>query len=165
MRFFAPIFMVLFCLGTLSFAAMPLAATSDEPVTLLGTIVKWQYPKSKIGKSEMAGAATMDASGKLTVPSTVLKTTMTTKDSVEKVLKFYRTLLTRDPKANDKLGDKPDTGRSVTFSDESDGRPFAFHTILVNTPATSTTLIITRGADEKETRITWKRYSRHEIGG
>jgi hypothetical protein len=90
---------------------------------------------------------------------------MTTKDSVEDVLKFYRTLLTRDPKIEDKLGVKPDAGRSVTFNDESDGRPFAFHTIIVNTSTASTTLIVTRGADENETRITWTHYSRHEIGG
>ncbi len=154
MRFIAPIFTVLFCLGNLS-----LAATDDAPVTLLGTIVKWQYPKSKLGGAEMADAATVDASGKRTVPSVVLKTTMTTKAPVEDVLAFYRTLLTRDAKIDDKLGAQPDAGRSVTFSDESDGRPFAFHTILVNTSTTSTTLIVTRGADESETRITWKHYS------
>ncbi len=155
MRFFAPIFTVLFCLSTLSFAA-----TDDEPVTLLGTIVKWQYPKSKISRAEMADAATVDASGKRTVPSIVLKTTMTTKDSVEDVLKFYRTLLTRDPKIDDKLGVQSDAGRSVTFNDESEGRPFVFHTIIVNTSTASTILIVTRGADENKTRITWKRYSR-----
>ena len=160
MRFFAPVLMILFCLAALSFAA-----TDDEPVTLLGTIVKWQYPESKINGAEIADAATVDASGKRTVPSVVLKTTMTTKDSVEDVLKFYRTLLTRDPKIDDKLGVQSDAGKSVTFNDESDGRPFAFHTIIVNTSTTSTTLIVTRGTDENKTWITWKRYSRHEIGG
>jgi len=159
MRYLAPIFTVLLCLGPFAFAA-----TDDEPVTLLGTIVKWQYPESKIDGAEMADAATVDASGKRTVPSVMLKTTMTTNDSVEEVLKFYRTLLNRDPKVDDKLGVKSDAGRSVMFSDESDGRPFAFHTIIVNTSTASTTLIVTRGADENETRITWKRYSRHEIG-
>ena len=160
MRILAPILLTLFYLGTSSFAA-----TEDEPLLLLGTIVKWQYPESRIGGAEMADAATVDATGKRTVPSTVLKTTMTTKDSAEDVVKFYRALLVRDAKADDKLGTKPDEGRCVTFSDESEGRSFAFHTIIVNTSNTSTVIIVTRGDDEKETRITWKRYLRHEIGG
>ena len=131
----------------------------------MGTIAKWKYPKSKINGAEMSDAATMDASEKRTAPSTILKTTMTTEDSVDDVLKFYRALLQRDPKIDDKLGDKAETGRSVIFSDESDGRPFDFHTISVNTSTSSTTLIVTRGADETETRITWKRYLRLKIGG
>jgi len=157
MRFATPIFMLAFCVG-----ASALAVNDDEPVTLMGTIVKWQYPESKLSGGEMADAATMDASGKRTEPSIVLKTTMTTEDSVDAVLKFYRTLLKRDQKIDDKLGTEPETGRSVIFNDESDGRPFAFHTIIVNTSTTSTTLIVTRGADEKETRITWNQYLRHE---
>ena len=160
MRLLASVFTVLFCFGASSFAV-----DDNEPVTLLGTIVKWQYPESKIHGAEMSDAATMDASEKRTVPSTILKTTMTTEDSVEDVLKFYRALLKRDPKIDDKLGDKAETGRSVIFSDESDGRPFAFHTISVNTSTASTTLIVTRGADETETRITWKRYLRHKTSG
>lgn len=160
MRFLAPVFAILFCLSPLA-----IAVTDDQPVTLLGTIAKWQYPDSNISGAEVSDAGTVDANGKRTVASVVFKTTMTTQDSVEDVLKFYRTLLTRDPKGDDNLGDKSEAGRSVTFSDESDGRPFAFHTILVNTSAASTTLIVTRGVDENETRITWKRYSRHQIGG
>lgn len=160
MRFAIPIFMLVFCVGASAFAI-----NNDEPVTLLGTIVKWQYPESKITGAEMADAATMDASGERTEPSTVLKTTMTTEDSVDDVLKFYRTLLKRDQKLDDKLGAQPETGRSVLFDDESNGRPFAFHTIIVNTSTKSTTLIVTRGSDEKETRITWKQYLRHNTGG
>ena len=156
MRPSVPILAVLLCLGTLAFAA-----NDDEPVLLLGTIVKWQYPGSKIGGAEMSDAATVDATGKRTAASSLLKTTMTTKDSVEDVLKFYRTLL--DPKSGDKLGLEKSEGRSVLFSDESEGRPFAFHTILVNESTKSTVLIVTRGADEEETRITWKRYLRQEI--
>ena len=61
-------------------------AADDEPLTLLGTIFKWRYPESKIHKSQMSDAATMDADGKRTVPSTLLKTTLTTPDSAEKVV-------------------------------------------------------------------------------
>ena len=157
MRLFASVFTVLFCLGASSFAV-----DDKEPVTLLGTIVKWKYPGSKIHGAAMTDAATMDASKKRTVPSTMLKTTMTTADSVEDVLKFYKTLLKRDASIVDKLGDKAATGRSAIFSDESEGRPFVFHTISVNTSNASTILIVTRGAEETETRITWKRYLRHK---
>ena len=127
--------------------------------------MKWRYPDAEIGKSEMSDAATIDASGKRTAPSTVLTTTMVTRDSVDKVLAFYRDLLTRNPTNDRKLGLAPQVGRSVVFSDESDGRPFAFHTIVVNSANTSTTLIITRGDDEEHTRITWKQYLKHEVGG
>ena len=63
------------------------------------------------------------------------------------------------------LGIGGQAGRSVVFSDESEERPFAFHTIVVNTANSSTILIITRGNDEKLTRITWKQYLKHEVGG
>ncbi len=112
----------------------------------------------------MTDAATTDASGMRTAPSVVLSSTMITEDSVDDVVQFYRTLLKRDPKAEDKLGTAPEVGRSVTINDESDGRPFPFHTIFVNTPESSTMLIVTCGADEKETRITWKQYLRFKIG-
>jgi len=144
---------------------MSVAAFADEPVFLIGTIVKWRYPDAEIGKSEMSDAATIDANGKRTVPSTVLTTTVVTRDSVDRVLAFYRDLLTRNPTNDRKLGIAPQVGRSVVFSDESDGRTFAFHTIVVNFANTSTTLIITRGDDEEHTRITWRQYLKHEVGG
>ena len=140
-------------------------ASAEEPVTLIGTIVKWRYPGAEIGESEMSDAATIDADGKRTVPSSVLKTTMVTRDSVDKVLAFYRDLLTRNPTNDEKIGVGPLVGRSVVFSDESDGRPFAFHTIVVNSANSSTTLIITRGNGEEQTYITWKQYLKHEVGG
>lgn len=145
--------------------AMPVSASADEPVTLIGTVVKWRYPAAEIGKSQMSDAATVDADGNRTVPSTVLKTTMVTGDSIDKVLAFYRDLLTRNPTNDGRLGIRPNVGRSVVFSDESEGRPFAFHTIVVNSAKSSTTLIITRGQGEEQTHITWKQYLNHEVGG
>ncbi|MCA9199513.1 MAG: hypothetical protein KDA87_18340 [Planctomycetales bacterium] len=138
-------------------------AWADEPVRLIGTIVKWRYPDAEIGKSEMADAATVDSSGKRTVPSSILKTTMTTPDPVDNVLAFYRNLLTCDPADDDKLGLAAGTGRSVVFSDESENRPFQFHTILVHSRNRSTTIVITRGPNEAQTVITWKQYLRHEV--
>lgn len=160
MRFLSRISLNLLCTVVLS-----ITAHADEPVYLIGTIVKWRYPDAEIGQSQMSDAATIDADGKRTVPSTVLKTTMATGHSVDEVLAFYRDLLTRNETNDDKLGIGREVGRSVVFSDESGGRPFAFHTILVNAANTSTILIITRGDDEKLTRITWKQYLRHEVGG
>lgn len=141
------------------------AANADEPLTLIGTIVKWRYPEANIGKSEMADAATIDINQNRTVPSTILKTTMTTPDSVEKVVEFYRELFARNAANDSKLGLMPASGRSVIFCDESEDRPFAFHTIVVNSENVSTTLVITRAQGETSTHITWKQYVKHDIGG
>lgn len=150
--------LALFCATAVPFTV------SAESVTLMGTIVKWQYPDAVIGKSEMSDAATISADGQRTLPSSMLKSTMVTGDSVDKVLAFYRNLLTRNAVNDSKLGMEPKVGRSVVFSDESEGRPFAFHTIVVNSAKSSTTLIITRGKDEVQTHITWKQYLKHQEG-
>src|SRR5262245_42484056 len=122
MRFFPEISLALLCV-----TALAITGSADEPVTLIGTIVKWRYPDAEIGKSQMSDAATIGADGQRTVPSIILQTTMTTADSVDKVLGFYRELLTRSPSNDDKLGIARHVGRSVVFSDESAERPFAFH--------------------------------------
>ena len=139
-------------------------AAAEEPVSLIGTVVKWRYPDAEIGPSSMSDAATVAADGNRTVPSSVLTTTMTTRDSVEKVVAFYRELLTRNAVNDKRLGIDAAVGRSVLFSDESEGRPFALHTILVNSANSSTTILITRGKDEEVTHITWKRYLAHDLG-
>ena len=135
-------------------------AAADKPVTLMGTISQWQYPKSELGDSEMSDAATVDSDGQRTMPSLVCKTTMTTKDSVDQVLAYYKQKLTPDKDADEKAKAALKAGRSVVVSDDSAGRPFSLHTILVNTPTTSTVLVISRGKDEKKTHIVWKHYMR-----
>jgi len=135
-------------------------AIADEPVSLMGTIAQWNYPKSKMNGAEMSDAATIDSDGNRTVQSFVCKTTMTTDDSVEKVLAFYKTKLAPDKTADDKTKADLKDGRSVLVSDDSEGRPFALHTILVNTSTTSTTLIVSRGSGETKTYIVWKHYVR-----
>jgi hypothetical protein len=106
-------------------------------------------------------SATISVEGDRTVPSSVLKATMQTADPMEDVLAFYRRLLIRTPGNDVAPGLKADAGRSVIFNDESEGRPFAFHVISVNSGYASTTLIVTRGENEQQTRITWRRYLRH----
>jgi hypothetical protein len=78
-----------------------------------------------------------------------------------KVIEYYKTKLM--PAAGSKT-EKPEgkpapaSGRSVTFHDDSEGRPLAIHVILVNTDKASTTLVISRGATESETHIVWTHY-------
>ncbi|QDU86806.1 hypothetical protein Pla175_01590 [Pirellulimonas nuda] len=153
----------------LALSLLAATATADEPVSLLQTVSQWRYPDAKINGAKMADAATVNGAGDRTTPSIMCSTTMTTPDPVAKVLAFYHTLLTpapedepadAEPEDAEPAEADPQEGRSVLFSDESEGRPFAMHTILVNTATTSTTLIVTRGVDEEETRITWKRYVR-----
>lgn len=86
---------------------------------------------------------------------------MTTDDSVEEVVDYYRTKLA-PAKAAQREEDVPpkDSGRSVFFSDDSERRPFVIHTVLVNDDGMSTTLVISRGPDEAKTHISWKHYRR-----
>ncbi|WP_442505960.1 hypothetical protein SH528x_004779 [Novipirellula sp. SH528] len=111
--------------------------------------------------AEMSDGATIGPDGERTILSIVCKTVMTTDASVDKVLQFYKAKLTpKKTSGNDGVGESKSGGRSVVFSDDSDGRPFAMHTILVNTSDTSTSLVITRGNDESKTFIGWKHYRR-----
>lgn len=141
-------------------SAMNVAA---EPVSLMGTIAPWRYPKSSINHAKGSDAATIDAEGNRTVRSTVFEARMTTEASVDEVLQHYRELLTRNPEHDTKLSIQPNEGRSVVFCDESEGRPFELHVILVNSKTTSTTLIVSREPAEQQTRISWKQYSKYPI--
>jgi hypothetical protein len=143
------------------FSARTTPSAAAEQRSLLQTIAEWQYPGSALTDTQATDGATTDVSGKRTVPSVVCKTVMTTEAPVEKVLDYYRTRLSPTAKADGGKSEPSDAiGRSVFFSDDSDGRPFALHTILINTSDTSTTLVISRGKDEARTHIAWKQYRR-----
>lgn len=122
---------------------------------------KWRYSSCTISGAQLADAATVDANGKRTTQSFICKAVMTTDATVEEVLEYYRAKLKPEIDIGD---DTPDAiaegGRSVVFSDDSDDRPFLMHTILVNSPNASTTLVITRGDGESKTHIAWKHYHR-----
>ena len=124
----------------------------------LTPVVGWTFYRETSPGLEMSDAATVNGEGNRTVQSMICKTTMTTQDSVERVVAFYHDKLTPGERTDDREKAERKEGRSVVFSDDSEGRPFALHTILINTPKTSTTLIITRGKDEPATHITWKHY-------
>ena len=72
---------------------------------------------------------------------------------LNKVLDFYK----------DKLTKGTASGQSAFFSDDSEGRPFALHTVIINSRNVSTTLVISRGKDEARTHIGWKQYRRFDI--
>lgn len=141
---------------TLTLVAPCVAA---EERSLLGMLAQWRYPDAAMNGAQMSDGATVDATGKRTTQSIVCNAEMTTGAPIDEVVEYYKTMLSPKPKGDDALP-ADDTGRSIVFSDDSTGRPFAMHTVLVNSQDVSTTLLITRGKDEAETHIAWKQYRR-----
>jgi len=109
----------------------------------------------------LSDAATTNGAGERILQSIQYKAVLTTKDPMPKVIAYYQTKLM--PPAGSKTArpeEKPaaDSGRSVTFHDDSEGRPLAIRIILVNTDKASTTLVVSRAATESETHIAWTQY-------
>ena len=158
--------LVAWLIGWLSVGALsdgPRCA-AQENQTLMGTIVLWRYPDAKIDGSTMADGATLKANGERSVASTVRKTVMTTPDSVGQVVDYYKQLFSSDAdstKAKPTNALAKDFPRSVAFHEDSTGRALSIHIISVNTTHTSTTLVISRAADEMETHIAWTQYQKH----
>ena len=157
------------CRLTRAFAALitVLAAAAlchaEEPLRLMPMIAEWQYPDSSINGASMEDAATVNRSGERTVPSILCKTVLTTKDPMAKVIEYYETKLkqgadSETAKPEGKSG--TESGRSVMFHDDSQGRPLGIHIIIVNTEKSSTTLVISRAETESETHIAWTHYLR-----
>ena len=144
---------------SISFIIVALVAVSShaQDVSLLKIIAKWQYPNSKTSGAQMSDGTTVDAEGKRTVQSIICRAEMKTNDSVKKVLEYYKTKLNRKKVHGEK---EVDGGMSIVIHDDSRGRPFQMHTILVNAKESSTTLIITRSRAEDKTVIDWKQYRR-----
>lgn len=141
-------------------ASAPLGHTQETP-SLMTMIAQWQYPGSRMNGATMSDAATLNGAGERTVQSIQYKTVLTTKDPMPKVIEYYKAKLISAAAAKaEEPGEKPaaDSGRSVTFHDDSEGRPVAIHVILVNTEKASTTLVISRAATESETHIAWTHY-------
>ena len=149
------------------FAAAPPHGTrciAQDAPTLMGAIAPWKYPGSKIDGATMADGATLKPDGDRAMPSTVCKTVMRTSEPISKVVEHYKQLLSSDAnsstrKPNHALAN--DFPRSVAVHDLSTGRTVAMHVILINTVKTSTTLVISRAADETETHILWTQYQKH----
>jgi hypothetical protein len=68
----------------------------------------------------------------------------------------FETRADREPR-----GGRPETdGKSVATQDDSEDRPVKVRVIVVNRANTSTTLVISKATDEKETHISWLHYFR-----
>jgi hypothetical protein len=158
LRAFALVFVALFAL----LASAPMCRAQKQP-SLMTMIAKWQYPDSKVSDATLSDAATMNVTGERTLPSVQYKAVLTTQDSFAKVVAYYKTRLTPAPDTKPAKVEgeaAADAGRSVTFHEDSKGRPLALQVVLVNTDKTSTTLVISRGATEPETHIAWTHYEK-----
>lgn len=128
--------------------------TPTEPVTLMGMLLEWRYPESKFNGAESADAAVKEIS------SIKSKAILTTPDSVEKVLVFYRKKLNVDAEGKnvkEKDGERVTTARSVLIQDVSGDRSNVY-VIAINEPKSSTTLVVSRAEGEGITRIAWSNY-------
>lgn len=128
---------------------------SKKKVTLLGMLSEWQYPGSKFHGAETSDAAVKDVS------SIKSKAVLTTPDSAEKVLAFYREKLGVDlagKNRGEKDGERITTKRSVSIQDNSDGRPLKLYIIAINETGSSTTLVVSRSDGEKTTHIAWSNF-------
>jgi hypothetical protein len=140
------------------------AWAEDEPQSLLTRITQWKYPDSEMHGATMSDAETVNENGDRVVPSIYCKTVLTTTDPIDKVIAFYTSKLSQKAETT-KGGDADDraageSGRSVTFHSDSDGRPVAIRIITVNADRASTTLVISRAEGESTTHIAWSQYER-----
>lgn len=120
-------------------------------------IADWRYPEARLSDSRLNDAATINDAGERTIQSLQYSTVMTSKDSLPQVLEYYKAKLANAKTVSQEKGAG---GQSVTFLEDSSGRPTAIHVILVNTQTASTTLVISRARTESETHIAWSRYLR-----
>ena len=143
----------------LAFVAADVAIADDETpkkqITLMGMLQEWTYPKSKFNGAQMSDAAVSDISA---IKS---KAILTTPDSVEKVMAFYCKKLNVDEKGknlDEKEGGRITTDRSVLIQNVSGAPASNLYVIAVNSPKSSTTLVISRAEKSEVTRIAWSNY-------
>lgn len=89
------------------------------------------------------------------------KAILTTPDSVEKVMAFYCKKLNVDEEGknlDEKEGERITTARSVLIQNVSGDPVSNLYVIAVNSPKSSTTLVISRAEDSGVTRIAWSNY-------
>lgn len=146
-----------------AFGVLAIACTfglADDPpstksVTLIGMLSEWLYPGSKFNGAESSDAAVSDIS------SIKNKAVLTTPDSAEKVVAFYRQKLKVDSAGKnlgEKDGERITTKRSVSIQDNSDGRPLKLYIIAINETGSSTTLVVSRSEGEETTHIAWSNF-------
>jgi hypothetical protein len=130
----------------------------QKQITLMQTLEEWKYPDSILH-----GGASMSDGGNRMLQSIKCRAILTTPDPIEKVVNFYSKRLIAPPDVilpNTKADELVADGKSVSIQDDSQGRPLALKVIVVHKDDTSTTLVISRANDEKETHIAWSHYIR-----
>jgi hypothetical protein len=134
--------------------APPAEAQPEKSVTLMGMLLEWSYPESKFNGAQMSDAGVKDIS------SIKSKAILTTPDSAEKVMDFYRKKLNVDAEGEnleEKQGERIKTARSVLIQDASGDRSHVF-VIAINEAKSSTTLVVSRADGDDVTRIAWSNY-------
>jgi hypothetical protein len=129
--------------------------TPKKQLTLMGMLQEWFYPNSKFHGAQSSDAAVSDISA---IKS---KAILTTPDSVEEVLAFYYKKLNVDKEGknlDEKPGERITTDRSVLIQNVSGDPPSNLYVIAVNSPKSSTTLVISRPEKSEVTRIAWSNY-------
>jgi len=128
---------------------------SAKIVTFLGMLSEWQYPGSKFNGLESSDAAVSDIS------SIKSKAVLTTPNSAEQVVAFYRQKLKVDSAGknlDEKEGEGITTKRSVSIQDNSNGRALKLYIIAINETGSSTTLVVSRSEGEETTHIAWSNF-------
>ena len=116
---------------------------------------EWQYPDSKFNGAESSDAEVSDIS------SIKSKAVLTTPDSAEKVIAYYRDKLKVDAAGRnlgENVGERITTKRFVSIQDDSDGRPLKLYIIAINEKGSSTTLVVSRSEGEESTHIAWSNF-------
>lgn len=127
----------------------------QESVSLMAMVLEWRYPDSKFIGAESADAAVSDISA---IKS---KAILTTPDSAQKVMEFYRKKLNVDAEGRnlgEKEGERITTDRSILIQDVSGDRASKLYVIAINGAKSSTTLVVSRGEGDDVTRIAWSNY-------
>lgn len=131
------------------------AEESQEPITLLGMLSEWQYPDSNFhGATSGDGAVTG-------IGSIKSRAILSTEDSVEDVVSFYRDQLNvkKDGAPVGDGGDERITAeRAVVIQDNSREGILQLVIITIREEKRSTTLAISRGKGESQTNIAWSQF-------
>lgn len=128
---------------------------AEERVTLLGLLSEWLYPECKFHGAEMGDA------GVTGVVAIKCKAVLTTSDSPEQVMDYFREKLHVNGEGknlDEKPGERVTSDRSVQIQELVQAGPSKVYAITINARGQSTTVVVSRSAEEKLTRIAWSHY-------
>jgi hypothetical protein len=119
--------------------------------TLMGSLPEWMYPGSTFAGAQMSDG------GNRTITSVNCQAKLTTGDPFEKVVGYYERTFVSGPSQRG-AGSDVVQAQSVSSQDDSSKRPLQLRVIVVNRAMTSTTLVISRAANETQTHIAWSHF-------